>query len=96
MEAKEIIRITGEEFPGGLERFFDEKSMKAIDAGDPMTTAIVQEIIDTYDAGLSDTDQLFTAAVAIFRALGREWGHGAGDAVEWLGAELRAEMEGGK
>ena len=67
MEAKEIIRIAGEDFPGGLERFFD--GMKAIDDGDPRATAIVQEIIDTYDAGLSDTDQLFAAASATFRAL---------------------------
>ena len=96
MEVKEIIRIAGEDFPGGLERFFDEKSMKANDDGDTMATAIVQEIIDTYDAGLSDTDQLFAAGNAIFRTLGREWGPGAAGAVEWLQAELRADLEGGK
>ena len=97
MEVKEIIRSAGEDFPGGLERFFDEKGMNAIDAGDPLATAIVQEIIDTYDAGLSDTDQLFAAGSAIFRALGREWAEKSPDiagVAEWLEAELRAELEG--
>ena len=72
MDIREIIRIAGDGFPGGLERFFDAENGKAIEAGDTLATAIVREIIETYDAGLSDSEQLFAAAAATFRAIGRE------------------------